>query len=97
MIGNDRNSIVETHDLDHALDRLGLRIVNACELAANHGARRDGCDFHTRHCCVDAEFGCTVDLVGRICPLRGGPNQFEIFRIFERNVRRHRPFRGLVD
>ena len=55
MIGHDRDGVVEPHDLAHALDRLGGRIINALHTTAKDGRLRERRDLHARRPNVDAK------------------------------------------
>ena len=49
MIADDCDGIVDAHHLVHALDRNGLAVVDAFELAAKHWAVLDGGVQHAGH------------------------------------------------
>ena len=57
MIGDDGDGVVEPHDLPHAVDRLGRRIIEVLHAAAEHGRLRERRDLHARRPSVDAEDG----------------------------------------
>ena len=86
MVGHDRDGIVEPHDLAHALDGLGRRIVHALHPAAEDGRLRQGRDLHARRPDVDAVDGRSVDLRRRVEALRRRADQLELLRPLERHV-----------
>ena len=69
MVGHDRDGVVEPHDLAHALDGLGRRIVHALHATAEDGRLRERRDLHARRPSVDAIDGRSVDLRRRVEPL----------------------------
>src|ERR1700681_829399 len=48
MVGYDRDGVVEPYDLTHALDSLGLRIIDALHATAENGRLREGPNLHAR-------------------------------------------------
>ena len=54
VIGHDGDGVVEPHDLAHALDGLGRRIVHALHAAAEHRRLRQRRDLHARRPRIDA-------------------------------------------
>ena len=57
MIRHDRNRVVESNDLPHALDGLGGRVVQALQATAEHRRLRQRRNLHTRRAGVDAIAG----------------------------------------
>ena len=55
MVGHDRDGVVEPHDLTHAFNRPGRRIIDALYAAAEHGRLRERRDLDARRPSVDAE------------------------------------------
>ena len=86
MVGHDRNGIVEPHDLTHALDGLGRRIIHALQTTAEDGRLRERRELHPRRPGVDAIDRRSVDFRRRIQPLGRGANELEILRSLERHV-----------
>ena len=86
MIGHDGDGVVEPHDLAHALDGLGRRIVHALHATAEHRRLRKGRDLHARRPDVDAIDGRSVDLRRRVQPLGRRADELEILRPLERDV-----------
>src|SRR5260370_35888550 len=62
MVGHDGDGVVEPHDLTHALDGLGRRIVDALHAAAEDRRLRKGLDLHARRPNVDYIVGLSVHL-----------------------------------
>ena len=90
MIGHDRDGVVEPHDLTHALDGLGLRIIDALHATAEDRRLRERRDLHARRPRVDAIDGRSVDLRRRVQALRRGADELEIRRSLERHAFGHR-------
>ena len=78
MVGNNGDGVVEPHDLTHALDRLGRRVVHALHATAEDGRLRERRDFHARRSSVDAIDGRSVDLGWSIEPLGRCADEIEI-------------------
>ncbi len=94
MVGHDRDGVVEAHDLTHALDRLGRRIIHALHPAAEDGRLCEGRDLHARRPNVDAVDGRSIDLRGRVQTLGRGADELEIRRRLERDILGNRQLRG---
>jgi hypothetical protein len=62
MVCYDRDGVVEAHDLTHALDGLGLRIIHTLHPTAEDGRLRKSRDLHARRPGVDAIDSRSVDL-----------------------------------
>ena len=62
VIGDDRDGIVEPHDLPHAFDGLRRGVVDALDAAAEHRRLRQRRDLHARRPSIDAVDGGAVDL-----------------------------------
>jgi hypothetical protein len=88
MVGDDGDGIVETHDLAHALDGLGRRIIHALHAPADHRRLRQGRDLDARRPNVDAVDGGAVDLDRRVQPSGRRADEFEILRFLKDNVGR---------
>ena len=86
MVGHDGDGVVEPHDLTHALDGLGRRIIHALHATAEDGRLRKGRDLHARRPNVDAIDGRSVDLRRRIQTLGRSADELEILRSLERHV-----------
>ena len=86
VIGDDRDGIIEPHDLAHALDGFRRRVVQALYASAEHGRLRERCDLDARRTGVDAVNRRAVDLRGRVQPLGRRADQLEILRRLERDV-----------
>ena len=95
MVGHDGDGVVEPHDLAHALDGLGRRIVHALHAAAEHRRLRQRRDLHARRPSVDAVDGRSVDLRRRVEPLGRRADELEILRLLERHVFGHRHAGGV--
>ena len=95
MIGHDRDGVVEPHDLAHALDGLGGRIIDALHAAAEHGRLRERRDLHARRPNVDAKNGRAVDLRRRVQTLGRRADELEILRSLERDAFRDRHAGGV--
>ena len=78
MIGYDRDGVVEPHDLTHALDGLGRRIIQVLHTTAEDWRLRKGRDLHTPRPNIDAINGSSVDLRRRIQTLGRGTDELEI-------------------
>ena len=86
MVGHDRDGIVEPHDLTHALDGLGCRIIHALHASAEDGRLCKGRDLHAGRPNVDAIDGRSVDLRRRVQTLGRGADELEILRPLERHA-----------
>ena len=86
MVGHDRDGVVEPHDLAHALDGLGRRIVDALHATAEHRRLRQRRDLHARRPNVDAIDGRSVDLRRCVQPLGRRADELEILRPLERDA-----------
>jgi hypothetical protein len=86
VVGDDRDRIVEPHDLAHALDGERRRIIHALQPPAEHGRLRQRRDLHAGRPDVDAVDSGAVDLRRRIEPLRRRADELEVFRLLERHV-----------
>ncbi len=86
MVGHDGDGIVEPHDLAHAVNGLGRRIIHALQTSTEHGRLRQRCDLHPRRTNVDAVDGGSVDLRGRVQALRRGADELEILRALEHHA-----------
>ena len=86
MIGHDGDGVVEPHDLTHALDGLGRRIVHALHATAEDRRLRKGRDLHAWRPNVDAIDGRSVDLRRRVETLGRGADELEILRPLERHA-----------
>jgi len=95
MLGYDGDGVVEAHDLTHALDGLGCRIVHALHAAAEHGRLRERRDLHARRPSVDAINGRAVDLRRRVQPFGRRADELEVLRSLERHVLGHRHAGGV--
>ena len=90
-------AVVELHDLAHALDGLGGRVVDALQLTTEHRRLRQRGDLHAGRTRVDAIDRRAVDLGRRVEPLGRRADQLEVLRILERHLlagpaaRRRRP------
>jgi len=91
VIGYDGDGVIEAHDLPHALDRFGCRIVYALHATAEDRRLRECRDLHARRPSVDAIDGRAVDLRRRVEPLGRRADELEVLRPLERHVfgRRH--------
>ena len=81
VVGHDGDGIVELHDLAHALDGLGRRIVHALHPTAEDRRLRKGRDLQARQLDVDAIDGRAVDFGRRVQPLRRRADELEVLRI----------------
>ncbi len=81
VVGDDRDGVVEPHDLTHALDGLGRRIIHALHATAEDGRLRKRRDLHARRPNVDAVDGRSVDLRRRVQPLGRGADELEILAV----------------
>ena len=88
VIGDDRDGVVEPHDLAHALDRLGRAVVDALHAPAEDGRLRERRDLHAGRPSVDAVDRGSIDLRRRVEPLGRRADQLEILRALQRDVRR---------
>ena len=70
VVGHDGDGVVEPHDLTHALDGFGRRIVHALDTAAEDGRLRERRDLHAGRPNVDAIDRRSVDLRRRVQTLR---------------------------
>jgi hypothetical protein len=86
MVGNDRDGVVEPHDLAHAVDGFGRRIINALDPAAKDGRLRKGRDLDPRRPDVDTINGRPVDLGGCVQALGRGADELEIHRLLEHDA-----------
>ena len=94
MNGYDRDGVVQADHLGHAGHRLRLRFIDRDELAAEGRRDRHDGELHSRRPAVDAELRAAVDLAGGVeAPMRCS-DQFEIGRLFERDLLGHRQLRG---
>ena len=100
VIRDDGDGIVEVHDLAHAVDRLGGRIVHALHAPAEDGRLRQRRDLHARRPRIDAVDGGTVHLPGKIQALGRHADQRELLGPLELDMvgnghrsRRRRPIR----
>ena len=89
VIGDHGDGVVEPHDLPYTLDRLGRRIVNALNAAAERRRLRQCRELHARRTGVDAEDGRSIDLRQQVEPLRRCADQLEILRLLERHFLGH--------
>jgi hypothetical protein len=89
VVGDDRNGIVEPHNLTHALHRLGCGIVHAFHASTEHGRLHKGRDLHARRPGVDPEGGRPIDLCRRVQALGRFADELEFLRPLERHVLRH--------
>ena len=64
MVADHRNQIVQHHDLAHAGNRYGSTIVDVGDRTAEHGARREGRELHSRRQGVDAVLALPLTLSG---------------------------------
>jgi hypothetical protein len=85
VVGHDRDGVVEPHDLAHALDGLGRRVVHPLHTTAEDGRLRKGRDLHARRPNVDAIDGRSVDLRRCVETLGRGADELEILRPLERH------------
>src|SRR6202030_3105172 len=90
MVSHDRDGVVESYDLTHALDGVGLGIIHALHTTAEDGRLGEGRDLHARRPSVDAIDGCSVDLRGYVQTLGGGADELEIPDPFQRDAFRRR-------
>ena len=90
MVGNDRDGIIEAHDLTHAFDRPGRRIIHALHATAEHGRLRERRDLHARRPHIDAVHGRAVDLRRRVQPLGRRADELEILRPLQCHLVRDR-------
>jgi hypothetical protein len=90
MVGHDGNSVIEAHDLPHALHRLGRRIIHALHAPPEDGRLRERRDLHAGRPDVDAVNGRAVDLRRGVQPLGRRADKLEILRPLERHVFGHR-------
>ena len=81
----------------HALDGLRLALVDAGQLATEHGTRGDGGDLHPGQAHVDAVLRSALYFCWSIEPLGRRADQREVLRILERDLRGHRQLCGPVD
>ena len=95
MVGHDRDGVVEPHDLTHALDCLGRRIIHALHATAEDGRLRERGDLHARRPNVDAIDGRSVDLGRRVQTLGRRADELEVLRPLERHVVRDRYAGGI--
>ena len=96
VIGHHRDRVVEDDDLADPFDRLCLAVVDADQLATDHGTRGDGGDLHSRQLDVDAELRGPIHLPGGIEALGRRADQLEVLRVPERDLRWDRQLRGPV-
>ena len=66
MDGDDRDRVVEAHDLAHAGHGFRLRFVDRDELSAEGRRCRHHREFHTRQPGIDAELRGAVHLAGAV-------------------------------
>ena len=78
VVGDDRDGVIEPHDLAHAFDRFGRRIIHALHATAEHGRLRQCRDLHARRPNVDAVDGRAVDLRRRVQTLGRRADELEI-------------------
>ena len=57
VVGHDSDGVVKPHDLTHAVDGLGRRIIQVLHAATEHGRLRERRDLHARRPRVNAEDG----------------------------------------
>ena len=81
----------------HALDRHGLAVVDARELAAEDRTCGHGGELHAGDHRVDAEHGLAVHLVRRVETLGRRSDEGEVLGVLERDLVRHRQLRRRVD
>ena len=96
VICHDGNRVVEADNLAHSFDCPGLGVIDADQLAADYWTRSDRGDLHSGQSHVDAVLGFAVHLCRSIESLGGGADQFEILRVLQSNLRRHRQLRGFI-
>ena len=97
-IGGDHgHRVVEAHHLLHARNGLRLGVVDARDLAAEHGTGGHRGELHAGEPHVDAELCRAVDLVGSIESLRRRADQLEVLGVLEGHAARHGKERGAVD
>jgi hypothetical protein len=95
MIGDDGDGVVEAHDLPHALDGLGCRIVHAFHATAENRRLRERRDLDPRRPNVDAIDGRAVDLRRRVQPLGRRADELEVLRPLECHGFGHRHTGGV--
>ena len=78
VVGDDGDGVVEPHDLTHALDGFGRRIVHALHATAEDGRLRKGRDLHARRPNVDAVDRRAIDLRRCVEPLGRRADELEI-------------------
>jgi hypothetical protein len=86
VIGDDRNGVIEPHDLAHALDRFRGRVIQALHAPAEDRRLHQGCNFHAGRTSVDAVHCRSIHLRRRIEPLGRGADQLETRRHACRNL-----------
>src|SRR5260370_35312922 len=97
VIADDRDQVVEHHDLPDAGNSLGRAVVDVSDFAAEYRARGKGGELHAEQHAIDALDDLAVGLVGRIEALARVADQREILRVLERWILRHRDIAGRVD
>ena len=86
VVGHDGNRIVQPHDLAHAFNCLGGRVVDAFQPAAEDGRLRERRDLQPRQFDIDSVDGRSVDLRRRVKTLGRRADELEFFRALERHL-----------
>ena len=88
MVPDDSDEIVKHDDLPHARHSPNTRVVDICNLAAEHRTTCERRNPHVRRPGVDAVNRLAVDLVRRVEPLQRTADQPEGVRRLERRILR---------
>ena len=86
VIGDDSDGVVEPHDLTHAFDGFGRRIVHVLDATAEDRRLRKGRDLHAWRPNIDAIDSRSVDLRWCVETLGRGADELEILWLLERHA-----------
>jgi hypothetical protein len=86
VVGHDRDCVIEAHNLAHASDGAGRRIVHALHAASEHRRLRQRRNLDAGRPRIDPVRRCAVDLCRGIQTLGWSADQFEICRPLEHHV-----------
>jgi hypothetical protein len=93
-IGDDRDRILERHDLPHARQAAGLGVIDRLERPLEHRALHQRGVEHSGKLHIDAVGGAAQHLVGRVEPSCRLADERPVLGVLERDVRGRRHARG---
>ncbi len=85
-VRHHRHAAIDLNDVPNTRNGLCFVSVEAFHLAPEDRRSRDHRDEHSRHVHVEAEYRFAVGLVGCVQSLRRFAHEFEVFRVFHRDV-----------